>query len=367
MNIKTNLNFEAIAINNNCGVASNYDRNGLFRVNIDSGECSFISLFEREHINGKRLHCSAEWIGDKIYFIPGAAKTISIYDIKKNTIETIHIPLPKKKQYLFYKPQYKFVGAVKNKKFLWLVPSTYPGVIRLNIINNDIKLFDDWVPEDGYMFRRGIHVENDRFIIPSGNNNYILVFDMSKESGQMLEMGKSNNGMMSMCKVGENYWFAPRKKGSIISWNPTLNVVNEYKDYPYSFESGEIVFSNVFGYNESIFFSPARANNGVVIKDGKMEIDKHIHWKSHSNSMVEFLFESSLNRYYREIYSNGHSRYFKISKIDNGESQFEFYYKATVDMDKKMLNKAISDKELLEENEIFNLQNYLRVLKERNV
>ena len=358
------ITFEAIAIKGDYGYGSEYDKNGLYRVDINSGKCLFINLFEGEYINKKRLHCSAEWIGDKIYFIPGSAQNVSIYDLKNGKIETINIPKPSKKKYPFYKLQYKFVGAVQCRNYLWLVPATYPGILKLNLLNNEIKVYDDWIPEDGYMFRRGMHIDNNKIIIPSGNNNYVLTFDLDKESAQLLKIGKLNNGMMSMCKVGESYWLAPRKKGAIILWNPHTDFIHEYNNYPDLFEFGQIVFSNVYSYNENVFFVPARANECLTIKDGKLVADNHLRWKSDADSMVEFLFETDSDQYYREIFGDGHSRYFKLNNNDNLESSVTFWTKPSKEIDRMMLEKMIFEKEFLEENDIFNLEWYLSTVKE---
>ena len=67
------VTFEAIAIKGDVAYASDFYRNGLFKVNMNSGECEFVKLFDGELVNKKRLHCAAIWEGSKIYFLPASA------------------------------------------------------------------------------------------------------------------------------------------------------------------------------------------------------------------------------------------------------------------------------------------------------
>ena len=86
MNKKIELTFEAIAIKDNVGYASDYDSNSLFKVDMKTEECTFIGLFDDEPFDVKRLHSAAVWIDDKIYFIPLAGERISVFTISDNSM-----------------------------------------------------------------------------------------------------------------------------------------------------------------------------------------------------------------------------------------------------------------------------------------
>ena len=73
------LIFLAIAIKDQIGYVSDFERNGLFEVNIETGESRYICLFPNEKTTLAGLHCHGEWIGNKVYFIPAAGNYLSVY------------------------------------------------------------------------------------------------------------------------------------------------------------------------------------------------------------------------------------------------------------------------------------------------
>lgn len=65
--------------------------NGLYQLDLNNGECTFIDFFFEEK-SGEWLYFQAyEWEG-KIYFIPGLAENIACFDIKSKQITYIKLP-----------------------------------------------------------------------------------------------------------------------------------------------------------------------------------------------------------------------------------------------------------------------------------
>lgn len=261
---------------------------------MSTGECEFIRLFDGEPFKGKRLHCTAIWIDSKIYFIPGSANKIAVFCPENNSMEFIEISLPKPKQYKFYRSQFKFIKAIRNEDALWLVPCSYPGIIKLNIQSHTIQVFDEWLEDDDYFFRIGMDVTDGKIILANGKSNAVLIFDMEKETGKIEHIGVRNNGIMSICKVGENYWLAPRLQGAIIEWNPTKNIVTEYDEFPSEFEAGSIVFSNVYSISDKIFFIPSRSNNVLIYDNHTLRVINFNGVKEYEQSTVEYFLKQKM-------------------------------------------------------------------------
>ncbi len=359
---KKKLTFEAIAIKDDVGYASDYNRNSLFKVDMKTGECTFIRLFDDEPVNLRRLHCTAVWIDKKIYFIPGSGNKIAVFYPEDNSIESIQIPLPKSKQFSFYKSQFKFIRAVKYKENLWLIPCSYPGILKLNMQTKKIQVLDKWLENDTYFFRAGLYVNDNKIVIANGKSNAVLNFDMEKESGNIIHIGSENNGVMSICKEGDVYWFAPRLPGSIVAWNPLTDTVTEFDEYPQEFESGKIVFSYVYSLKNKIFFLPAKANKTIVFNNGNLEIEKNILWKENNQSTLEYLFETEEERYFRETGIDENDRYIKIGKRDNVLSEYDFYFLDDGKRDSLMIESMASNNEIVIENKYIGLNEFIRGL-----
>lgn len=360
MKQKKELTFEAIAIKGNIGYASDHDSNSLFRVDMEIGECTFIRIFDDELVDEKRLHSAAVWIDDKIYFIPLAGDRISIFEIVNNSIQSIPIPVLNHKKYSFYRKRFKFVRAVRHRNYLWLVPSTYPGVLRLDLQTNEVKVFDNWVSDERYVFLLGLCVENERFLIPNGNSNAVLVFDMDKEFGHIEHIGTNNQGAIDMCKMNDTYWLAPAYEGPIVSWNPLLKQVKEYSVYPPEFNVSRVVFANNYCYKDEIIFLPANSNHALAFMNGKLEIEKNQEWKQASTNRLEYLFETDTYRYYRELDMGNVSRFYKISKADNLLSTYSFFCFENGKRERKWVESMRTKCEMVIENDVITLDSFIQ-------
>lgn len=360
MSHKIELTFEAIAIKGNVGYASDHDSNSLFRVDMVTGECTFVRLFDEESVDRKRLHSAAIWIDNKVYFIPLVGEGISIFNTEDNSMQFIQIPCPNSEKYSFYKKNHKFVRGVRNRNDLWLVPSTYPGVLRLDLQTNEVKVFDEWINDEKYMFMLGLYVGNECFFIPSGINNVMLVFDMGKALGRIEYIGTNSRGVIDMCKMGDTYWLAPSYVGPIISWNPLLKQVKEYAVYPSDFKAGRVVFANNYCYKDEIIFLPANSNYALVFVNGKLEIEESQEWKLDLANRLAYLFETDSYRYYRELDKEKVSRFYKISKVDNVLSTYSFFYFENGERTKKWVEAMIAKCEVVRENGIITLDGFIQ-------
>ena len=353
--------FEAITIiNEEVGYASAYEANGLFKVNMSTYECEYLSLFPQEKTIKKRLHSAAILINKTVYFIPSSAQNISIYNIENGSIFQIPIPKPRR-QFDFYNEKFKFIDAKLHGDNLWLFPSTYPGIIKLNINTNQIEVLDDWIPAEGYFFRRALCIEGNMAYIPSGNNNYMLSLNMENDDIHIFQIGEKNHGAMSMRRWRDQYWMAPRLAGAVVCWSPECSCVEEIDSYPQDFTTNRIVFSSVVIWGEQLYLFPASANYILTVKDKKLLIcDK---WKPEQGSMVEVLFETDTYYYFREVLSDGiSSKHYKLAKSDGKITEYrmsiinELHYRA------ELLNTLKLQKETIWEGPFFSLEEFIKLI-----
>ena len=73
-----------------------YEFNALLKMNLISGELSFINTFDGQEKFQKALYRDSIMVDDVIYFLPDAAKGIAALDVANNKIEVF--PLPPKER-----------------------------------------------------------------------------------------------------------------------------------------------------------------------------------------------------------------------------------------------------------------------------
>ncbi len=360
---KPALEIEAIAFaESGTGYAAAFEFNGLYEVNLEEQKCIYKMLFPNEKVNGKRLYASALHVASKIYFVPTSGEYISIYDIEKKTIEQLSVPLPAT-ECSFYKKNCKFIKAVQWGENIFIIPFTYPGILKLNIKTNRITVLRRWIPQEGYFFRGGLCIEGNCIYIPSGNNNIILEFNMETEKGIIHRIGRYNNGAMDMYKYGENYWIVPRQKGSIAVWNPESNFVSEITDYPAEFQAEKIVFSKIIHCEDKLFFMPGYANSVLTVKTESKELVLEERWKPQENSVVTFRFETDECYYFREVNKlSKQFRRFKIYKEDGRTEEYALETERQEVFQSDRLNLAVEQGEIIAEIENFKLEDLLSLI-----
>lgn len=322
----TFLNFEAVAkADDHVAYAASNEYNALFKIDLDSGNCTYIMLFPGEQLNGVRLFVKANRINNKIYFIPASAKKMAIYDMETGNIENIAIELPQRDKYPHYKPSSKFNGSVVFGKYLFMVPCTYPGIVRIDTDTTEITYFDNWVCEEKYLFRKSPMVDGNCFFMPSVINNIVLKFDMHTCNGVLFHVGTHNSGSWSMCKAGNEYWLAPQKPGPIIKWNPVSNETVEYDNYPVDFEGKDFYFTQIYGRGNNLYLIPAYANMGITLntETGQMQKSRFPDFKK--NAIVSFMFELE-EFFYLKISCSKNREYYRISKKNDYYEKYEFNF-----------------------------------------
>ena len=242
-----NLRFEAATkINGLYAIAASYDYNALFNVNLMTGECRYLSMIPGENNIQMRLYSVALKMDNRVYFVPASAREIAVYDLENGRVEKIDYYKKKRKTTACYKQNSNFNGAVRFGKYIFMIPFTFPGVLRLDTENNTVELYDSWIDGQQFVFKKEPVVVGDKFYIPSSINNLVLEFDMNNCEGHMFAVGKHNLGCWSMFYNEGIMWFSPQENGPIISWNMDNDDVVEYSNYPKGFIGNGFCFTKIY-------------------------------------------------------------------------------------------------------------------------
>lgn len=258
-----NVDFEAVAQTNETdaiGIA--YETNGLFSLNLANRTCEYKQMIQGEAPMGKRLYVAAVVSDKKVYFVPASAKEIAVYNTDSNTISKLSFRIPEDDN---YNPKKNFSGAVCFGNFIFMVPWTYPSVIRIDTMDDSIEYFDEWVSDDPFDFRKSIYVEGNRFFIPSAINNIVFEFDMQKCKGKIHHVDENNKGCWSICKAQGKLWLSPVGEGPIICWDVDVNKTKDYSAYPYGYQGNGFCFTKNYLVKDRIYFISAFGNMSISL------------------------------------------------------------------------------------------------------
>lgn len=361
--------FEAIGIiDNNIAYASLRELNGLFRVNLKSNNCTYISMFPNEEAGEKRLHCSAKYYSNKIYFIPRAADYISVLDLQTEKIYQITIPFPAENKTLYYYKKAKFAASCIYNNILWLLPATFPGILKMNMDTEEITVIDNWVYDKKYYFRNSMYRINDRLFFPDAYSNAVIELNMSSDRVKVNLVGENNKGCSSICSAdGVNIWMSPTY-GPIIKWNYKNNTVEEYSNYPKGFrhKTFEFDFNKVYSIENYIYFIQESGNMSIKFDTDK-NIMSEIKNDIFNNALCSnFLFETDSFIYINVVYYDGFEKGFKISKSTNEISDGNFFFLEGENKRCREHIEAVTKKAgIINERITFGLREFLTALRDK--
>jgi len=353
------LEFEAVArIDCDYAVGSCSLFNGLFRINMNTGECSYLRMFPNEKAFVKRLHTKALLYENKIYFIPCAADYISVYDIEKDSITEIELQKIDLKKYPWYLKNNKFNDGIMYQDNVFMIGSTYPAIVKLNLKADSLEYYTQWVKGE-VAFRKSPAIVDNQFYVPSIKGNEVLCFDMDTGRGKIHNVGKNNHGCWGICKIQDDLWLSPQEPGAIIRWNISSGNIKEYMSYPEGFDSGGFACTKIYETNGVVGLLPAYANMALVVDIKTGQISQNDMLQKSQGEITYYLFDDGDYTYIKNA-DDGLVTYDRINISENKKIPFNFYFEHNRE---SYLDDCLRVENLIKENEIINLTDFIGRIK----
>lgn len=319
------LEFEAIArVDNEYAFGSSSTFNGLFQINMNTGECSYLCLFPDEKIFARRLHAKAFLYKNKVFFVPCAANNISVYDIEENHITTIKIKDADNKKYPWYLKNNKFNDGILYQDNLFLLGSTYPAIVKLDLRTNLLEYHTQWIKGE-FAFRKSPAIVGNKFYIPSIKGNEVLSFDMETGKAEIDYVGENNNGSWGICKIQDDLWLSPQEPGAIVRWNISTGSIKEYMNYPEGFDSGGFAYTKIYEANGKVGLLPAYANMMLFVDKKTGQISKNDILKKTKGEITYYLFDDGSYTYIKNV-RDGSAAYYWLNTLENKIIPFCFSF-----------------------------------------
>lgn len=296
MNNNCILNTADIAIEGKYGwFASNY-HNGLYKINLETGELEFVDVFPDEDFTKYNLIAGIYKYHDQLFCIPRVGKQIYIYHLKEATFSTIKLL---RVEYSSINSEVnKFFGVASYKNCLYLIPGYYPYILKLNLdtlqIDKKIKLlFEDREDDSSPFFSTRYRIDGDKLYLLMMPGFRILELDMERDEYKvhLLEEGeRSYTGVY----LSQNTLLFAKYEGSITGWDKATHDI-------------EVSNKNIeeclkLTYNQGIFREIVN-NTMLLITDsgksiGKINIGKQpLENQTFLNTLIMYLIQNTENQF----------------------------------------------------------------------
>ena len=252
------LHFEAIAFSENDAYGASAEFNGLFKIDMLSGECKYIDAFPGEKMSGKRMYFAATYYNDKVFFAPHSADKIAIYDTVNDEIKMIAFDI---NSTLKFNKNMKFADIVVFGENVFFIGATYPYIVKIDAETYRLE-YISIDTEEQFLFRKGGCIMGESFFVPSVISNVVLEFNMKTKQVRLYKIPCEFKGSWSMCTDGKYFWLIPRTKGTgFIRWDKEANQVIILKDFPQNFQGdSNALYIKAYYFNGYVWAIPEQAN-----------------------------------------------------------------------------------------------------------
>lgn len=202
--------------------------NALFRMDKKNWLAEYMGSFSNAKLSEGRLYEQIIEYDNKLYFTPGLAKSIGVYDKKSGNFSNIDYSVLQSDktegviELDFYSAS-KYNGCIyffpHQKDYILKLEVKTGKIMRIPFLNDDIQ-----ANSIGVTWFFGICVQNNTVYAPFNGVNAVLKLDMSNDEITVYEVGEPGMGFADICFDGENFWLAPMHGGVIVRWNDKQNI-----------------------------------------------------------------------------------------------------------------------------------------------
>lgn len=202
--------------------------NALFRMDKKSWLAEYMGSFSNAKLSESRLYEQIIEYDNKLYFTPGLATSIGVYDKKSGNFSNIDYSVLQSDKTegaieLDFYPASKYNGCIyffpHQKDYILKLEVKTGKIMRIPFLSDDIQ-----ANSIGVTWFFGICVQNNTVYAPFNGVNAVLKLDMSNDEITVYEVGEPGMGFADICFDGEDFWLAPMHGGVIVRWNDKQNI-----------------------------------------------------------------------------------------------------------------------------------------------
>ncbi|WP_196602433.1 hypothetical protein [Pectinatus frisingensis] len=230
-------------------------------------------LLPIEKTNKPYSYLITKKIDNKIFIPPFYGDDLLIYDIEHDYFDTVYL-----KKIDEIKKNAKFLDIYRWGDFVFFIGCGYPAIIRYDLNTMECVYYTEWynairkyiIDKNNALF---FHVckcreKADSLLITFAQSNILMEFNLKTGNSILHFIGKVKCGLYNIYYDGDNYWITGYATAVIKKWNYLTNKCIEYNDFPEKFKLNKeklIIFSNIFSYDNKIYFLPYCANMIIQI------------------------------------------------------------------------------------------------------
>jgi hypothetical protein len=271
---------------------TSYNFNGLFRFKDNPAESEFMGRIPNEDVEDVRLYRNITGHRGKLYFAPGSADEIAVYDISNRRFRKIPLDNELSTNNPKYVKRNKFREVLIVDDAVFFVGLSYPAIIRYNVENDALEYFTELYTEiqnqfeafDGLFFANAIRKENS-ILLPYLNSYSLVDFNTEDGTYKVNTIDAMASGIKTVCLDGDNVYLIPRFHDNLLKLDKDLGEIDVFDKFPANFIPAVRNFSFTYFANGCLWLLPERSNMAL-------RVDIHSGAISEVESFTAFMSEN---------------------------------------------------------------------------
>lgn len=329
---KQNMLFASVVFdkNTNTAWAIGIERNGLFKLSLESGEYKLLTCFADDYFK-YAINDKCYKYKNNIFCFPCKGDIIWVYNLQSRELDKIQVEHNKDAE-----PTITMI--VEESGTLFAVANGLNKILEIDPerkkIVNSYKILQD--EKEVYSSITGVVVEKKLYFITVDNNS-VCEFDLVTKEICFYSVVNDNIKLNTICYDGNYFWFSGRKK-EIFRWDKDTGEVCVISDFPVSFGKYEINETDNFHicyqkeYNSQIFrscmfvggtlwFIPHETNQIIYVDKDSCTIDSFLIEEEEEDKFTwqrgrtKYRLECIYKDRYILLFSYKNNRYLKIDTV----------------------------------------------------
>lgn len=252
-------------------VAGNY--NGLFQMNIESGETIYLGKIPSEDEVISNLYVKIFKQENNLWLIPNRAKDLVKYNLKDKTFEKYKFPG------LYKEKMQRFQYACMQGNKIYMIPANYERIVFFNMETLTIHTDDKWL---GYRDNcnicplsvfPNICIVNGKLYFILYDTNVVVEYDLETRVSKEFKVGQESGRYADIVCDGTCFWLIPHRVGGVLCWNKEEGTTRLIEDYPDDFEHTSL-FQTSYYKDGNLWLFPSWGNMVLKIDTKTMDIQK---------------------------------------------------------------------------------------------
>lgn len=212
--------------------------NAICRVDLRQKRAGIETWLDDESILLGSLFFSVILSDDWLILLPGRSEQVVIYDRKKKTLKRFDICEPKIATNEVYRREDKFYGGFVRNNNVYILASTYPAILKINIDTGETKYITDWIEgirdripkeDNRCYFANGVVLDDPYVYIPGSVSGTIVGLDCNTDKTHVFQCHGVMKMVHGLIMYKEEMWVLATtdQRSSLIRWSPERGLLNE--------------------------------------------------------------------------------------------------------------------------------------------